>query len=164
MKFSVKCLISAVAVAGLNSQASAFTAPKAFGARLAIKLDATTLDEWQLLDNGSVVGSVRGHPTLNDGDIITTSPIANPRNARNTGTVTTLTGSKYQLGTPMQLKRNGSSQVSDGPGMDRGTLLKGAGLASLIAGGFALGVGVGGNVGGNSMTVPEVSYLYISGS
>jgi hypothetical protein len=158
MKFSSKCLIAAVAVVGFNSQASAFTSPQNFGGRVVTKLDVTTLDQWQVLDNGSVVGSVKGHPTLNDGDIITTSPISNPGNVRSDAVVSTFTGSQYMLGSPMTLKRSGSTSVSDEPGMDRGTLIKGAGLASLVAVGFAAGFGLGGNFGGNQMTVPEVRW------
>jgi hypothetical protein len=161
MKFSSKCLIAAVAVVGFNSQAGAFTSPQAFGGRADTKLDVTTLDEWQLLDSGSVVGSVKGHPTLNDGDIITTSPLASRGDVRTQAIVSTLTGSQYMLGKPMQLKQSGSNSVSvsDEPGMDRGTLIKGAGLAALVAGGFALGIGVGGNFGGSQMTIPEVRVI-----
>jgi hypothetical protein len=158
MKFSAKCLIAVVAVVGFNSQASAFISPQAFGGRAVTKLDVTTLEQWQILDNGSVVGSVKGHPTLNDGDIITTSPLSNPGNIRSEAVVSTLTGSQYMLGNPMTLKRAVSTSVSDEePGIDRGTLIKGAGLAALIAGGFVVGFGLGGgNFGGNQMTVPEV--------
>jgi hypothetical protein len=160
MKFSSKCLIAAVAVVGLNSQASAFTSPQALGGRAVTKLDVTTLEEWQLLDSGSVVGSVKGHPTLNDGDIITTSPLSNQGDVRTQAVVSTLTGSQYKLGKPMQLKQGGSTSVSDEPGtMDRGTLIKGGGLAALVAGGFALGIGVGGNLGGSQMTIPEVRVI-----
>jgi hypothetical protein len=156
MKWSTKCVIAAVALVGLNSPASAFTSPQVFGARVATKLDETTLDEWQLLDNGSVVGSVRGHPSLDDGDIITTSPLSNTANVRTHVEVTTLTGSKYTLGNPMQLKRP-STPIDEGDAtMERGDLFKGAGLTALIAAGFALGVGVGGDFGSKQMTIPEV--------
>jgi hypothetical protein len=158
MKFSSKCLLFAVAVAvaGVNQQADAF-APVRQASRLPSQLDVTTLDEWQVLDNGSVVGSVRDHPTLSDGDIITTSPLANPGSVRDSGTVTTMTGSLYKLGNPMQLKRNsGSSPASDGPGLDRGTLIKGSGLAALFAGGLAAGYGLSGGLK-PQMTIPEVS-------
>jgi len=151
MKFSVKVLFAAFAV----SQTSAFQTPQNFGSRgFATRLAVTTLENWQLLDNGSVVGSVRGHPTLNDGDIITTSPLANPAQAAVAATVSTMTGSEYMLGTPMQVRR--ASPPTESGTVDRSTIIKGAGIASLIAGGFALGLGVGGGFGGSpQMTVPE---------
>jgi hypothetical protein len=159
MKFSSKCLFLAAAIAGVNQQADAF-APVRQASRVPSRLDVTTLDEWQVLDNGSVVGSVRDHPTLSDGDIITTSPLANPESVRSSGTVTTFTGSQYRLGNPMLLKRNGgSSSVSDGPGLDRGTLIKGTGLAALFAGGLAAGYGLSGGLT-PQMTVPEVSIFF----
>jgi hypothetical protein len=156
MKLSTKCAIAAVALVGLNSQTSAFTSPQSFSARVATKLDATTLDEWQLLDNGSVVGSVRGHPTLSDGDIITTSPLSNTGNVRTQAEVTTLTGSRYTLGSPIQLKRPSTPLDDGGPGMKRATLLKGTGLAAFVFAGFAAGVAVGGEFGEKPMTIPEV--------
>ena len=159
MKFSSKCLLLAVAVAGVKQQADAF-APVRQTSRLPSQLDVTTLDEWQVLDNGSVVGSVRDHPTLSDGDIITTSPLSNPETVRSSGTVTTFTGSQYKLGNPMQLKRSGgSSSVSDGPGLDRGTLIKGTGLAALFAGGLAAGYGLSGGLT-PQMTIPQVSLFF----
>lgn len=153
MKFSAKCLIATLAVAGFTSQATAFSTPKA--GRGATKLDVTSLEEWQLLDNGSVVGSVRGHPSLSDGDIITTSPLSSPGSAMTAGVVTTLTGSEYKLGTPMQLKRPNAPAGVDEPGMDRSSFLTSAGLISLFAGGVAVGVGVS-NSGEKPMSVPEV--------
>jgi hypothetical protein len=159
MNFSSKYLLFAVAVAGVNQQADAFAHVRQ-ASRLPSQLDVTTLDEWQVLDNGSVVGSVRDHPTLNDGDIITTSPLSNPGSVRSSGTVTTFTGSQYKLGDPMQLKRNdGSSSVSDGPGLDRGTLIKGTGLAALFAGGLAAGYGLSGGLKPQN-TIPEVRIFF----
>ena len=155
MKLSTKCVLLAIAALAAND-ANAF-APMRQAARLASRLDVTTLEEWQVLDNGSVVGSVRGHPTLNDGDIITTSPLATPGNAKSAEVVQTLSGSKYKLGKPMQLKRNGSTEVSEGgPGVGRETVLKGGGLVALFAGGLAAGYGISGSLKGNQMTVPEV--------
>lgn len=162
MKFSSKCLIAAFAVVGFNSQASAFTSPTAFAGRAITSLDVSTLDEWQLLDSGAVVGSVKGHPTLTDGDIITTSPLANAADAQSDAFVSTLTGSQYRLGKPLQA--TSAAQKASEPGMERGTFMTSAGGIALVAGGFALGIGVGGGLGGTStssgkqMTVPEVSF------
>lgn len=155
MKFSV---IATLALAGLNSQASAFTSPKPFGGRSFTKLDVTTLEEWQLLDNGSVVGSVRGHPSLTDGDIITTSPLSSPLSAQSEGMVTTLTGSQYKLGSPMQLKTP-STAAAEEPGMDRSSFLSSAGLVGLFAGGVAVGVGVTSS-GEKPISVPEVRFFW----
>jgi hypothetical protein len=153
MKFSTKCIIATLALAGFNSQASAFTAPKA--GRVATNLDVTSLEEWQLLDNGSVVGSVRGHPSLSDGDIITTSPLTAPGSAMTEGVVRTLTGSEYKLGAPMQLKRPNTPAGVDDPAMGRSSFITSVGLGGLFAGGIAVGFGIS-NSGEKPMSVPEV--------
>jgi len=56
-----------------------------------------TLDKWKVISNGSVIGTVRNHPSIADGDVITTSPIENPDKARRQSTVMTASGSKYRL-------------------------------------------------------------------
>lgn len=149
MKFSLATVIIFVSV---SSSVQAFTAPQSVSTRAVTSLDATTLDNWQLLDNGSLVGSVRGHPTLGDGDVITTSPISRPDTARSNNLVATLTGSQYQLGLPM----GGGAALPDIPGFGRSTFVKVAGTASLFAGGVALGVGGAGVLGGQKpMSIPE---------
>lgn len=151
MKFSLKCVLCAAAI----SQINAFQAPK-FTGRSFNKLSVTTLEDWQLLDNGSVVGSVRGHPDLNDGDIITTSPLANPAEAGAASKVATMTGSEYMLGNPMPQQSGGQEGT-----LTRSSVIRGAGMAALTAGGFALGLAAGnkggGSVIGGTMSVPEVS-------
>ena len=151
MKLSVSSLILALSL----TQVGAFTSPRPSAAGRVSSLNAATvLDEWQLLDNGSVVGSVRSHPTLNDGDIITTSPLANPSMARSQGTVQTLTGSQYTLGNPMTLKTAGSA---DADGVDRREFGGTAALAGLFAAGVGAGVGVTKLAEPPAqMTVPEV--------
>ena len=157
MKFFISTVI---AILGVVNNADAFTSNRRTTTRRAIatstSLDITTLDEWQLLDNGSIVGSVRGHPTLNDGDIITTSPLSRPDSARSNNLVATLTGSQYQLGMPMQLK--GSGAPAEEPGFGRSIFVKGAGTASLFAGGVALGIELTGGIGNSEkpMNIPEV--------
>jgi serine/threonine protein kinase len=59
------------------------------------------IEDWEILDNGRVVGTIFDHPTLPNGDTITTSPITRPGSAAPRKTVTTISGSKYQLGTPV---------------------------------------------------------------
>jgi hypothetical protein len=153
MKFFVAAIVCILASL---SQTEAFTSPNLATSRFSTSLDITTLDEWQLLDNGSIVGSVRGHPTLRDGDIITTSPIARPDAARSNNMVATLTGSQYKLGRPMSVK-GGAAPVEE-PGFGRSTFVKTVGTTSLFAGGVALGIELGG-LGKTDMTIPEVSSL-----
>lgn len=62
---------------------------------------APVLDNWKVLDNGSVVGTVRNHPMIDDGDVIATSPLSDPQSAKERSTVTTQSGSKYKLGFPL---------------------------------------------------------------
>jgi hypothetical protein len=155
MKFAATAI---VVVLGAFSQVEAFTTPRSTAQRISTTtLDITTLDEWQLLDNGSLVGSVRGHPTLTDGDIITTSPLSRPDTARSNNLVATLTGSQYKLGRPMGAK-GGAAPVEE-PGFGRSTFVQTVGTASLFAGGVALGVELGG-IGKTDMSIPEVSLWF----
>ena len=161
MKFSAGVLTALFGIVDVN----AFTNPRPIVARAVTSttsLDITTLDEWQVLDNGSVVGSVRGHPTLSDGDIITTSPLSRPDTARSNNMVATLTGSQYKLGIPMQLKTGGLA--GEEPGFGRSVFVKGVGTASLFAGGVALGIELSsGGIGKQeTMNIPEVSPFIIS--
>lgn len=76
--------------------------------RLSMSRSATTalfmrlpiLDQWKVLTNGRVVGEVKNHPSIPDGDIITTSPIVRPDLAARRKVVATISGSKYLLGEP----------------------------------------------------------------
>jgi len=66
-----------------------------------------TIDQWTLsTKDGTLTGIVKGHPVLEDGDEITTSPLTNPDFAPDgKGTVvTTLSGTKYKLETPKKKK------------------------------------------------------------
>ena len=68
------------------------------------------LDRWKILPTGSVVGTVSGHPMIDDGDVITTSPVQNADQARPQAIVVTASGTEYKLLQPMQTpQRNGSS-------------------------------------------------------
>ena len=58
------------------------------------------MDQWKVLTNGRVVGTVKNHPSIPDGDIITTSPIVRPELAERRKIVSTSSGSKYLLGIP----------------------------------------------------------------
>ena len=60
-----------------------------------------TLDDWKLLRNRRVQGTVRDHPTIPNGDVITTSPLqAVDGILEERKIVATLSGSKYMLGRP----------------------------------------------------------------
>lgn len=56
------------------------------------------LTDWKILTNGRIVGTVKNHPTIPDGDVITTSPISRPDQVGENKIVTTISGSKYKLG------------------------------------------------------------------
>ena len=155
MKYPISVVVALLSASSVN----AFTAPRSYSARPVTSLDVTTLDQWQLLDNGSLVGSVKGHPTLTDGDVITTSPLSRPDTARSSSMVSTLTGSQYQLGLPMQLGGSSMAPAANEPGFGRSTFVKVAGTASLFAGGLALGVGVEGIVGEKPVSIAEVRTL-----
>lgn len=60
------------------------------------------LDRWKVLPNGSIVGMVKDHPSIPDGDVITTSPVTDPDSAKEQIVVETASGSKYRLLTPLQ--------------------------------------------------------------
>lgn len=155
--FASALVLTAIGVDAFTSQTSTNTIRTAASiTTTSTSLDVTSLDEWQLLDNGSIVGSVRGHPTLNDGDVITTSPISRPDTARSNNFVATLTGSQYQLGMPLA----GGASTGE-PGFGRSKFVKGAGTASLFAGGVALGVQLTGGIGQKqrSMSISEAKIL-----
>jgi serine/threonine protein kinase len=85
--------------------------------RSATFLSATIpkLDEWKTLKNGSIQGRITNHPSIPDGDTITTSPIERTYNAGAKRLVVTYTGSKYQLGNPMMVQQtnaNGAVSIS----------------------------------------------------
>ena len=59
------------------------------------------VDDWTVLSNGAVTGTAKGHPTIPNGDIITTSAISlTDRSAglKANMVVTTKSGSQYKLG------------------------------------------------------------------
>lgn len=63
-----------------------------------ILMNLPILNDWKVLTNGRVVGTVKNHPSIPDGDIITTSPIARPDQVNESKIVTTVSGSRYKLG------------------------------------------------------------------
>mmetsp|Transcript_15751 Transcript_15751/g.35910 ORF Transcript_15751/g.35910 Transcript_15751/m.35910 type:complete len:540 (+) Transcript_15751:1-1620(+) len=65
--------------------------------RTVLAMAVPTLDKWKIISSGSVIGTVRNHPAISDGDVITTSPIRDPELAGRQSTVVTASGSKYKL-------------------------------------------------------------------
>lgn len=80
----------------------------------ALQMKVPTLDNWKLLGNGRVVGRVRNHPSIPDGQVITTSPLSRPEVAGPRKTVATSSGSKYTLGEPEMMESSSgvNGQVS----------------------------------------------------
>jgi serine/threonine protein kinase len=69
------------------------------------------VSEWKVLRNGALQGLVKNHPTISNGDVITTSPLVD-RSPKNNQVVVTKTGSKYRLGKGVAVpvaKANGAS-------------------------------------------------------
>jgi len=55
------------------------------------------ISNWKVLPTGAIVGIVNNHPIIDDGDIITTSPLLEPNNCQEDMIVSTKTGSQYKL-------------------------------------------------------------------
>lgn len=55
------------------------------------------IDEWTILRNGCVRGTVQKHPVIEDGDIITTSTLSDTNVCDENIVVSTTSGSKYKL-------------------------------------------------------------------
>ena len=138
-------------------------------------LKATVLEDWQVQENGCVVGTVTGSPDIPDGEIISTSPLSNPAGAAPSTFVRSMSGSEYLLGTPRGARgtrpiagvsRNNYSPMP--PQQSRNSFLQTGGLLALGAGACALGITVfGGGSGGEMVaetaaSVPLCSTSYSS--
>ena len=123
MKSSVS--LSVLAVIGIASRSFGFVLPSTTtrtttdGAAQcrtsssALSAGIPTVQDWKVLKNGAVQGQVKNHPTIPNGDIITTSPLtADPDSLRDNSIVVTKSGSKYRLGKSMTVaappKKNGA--------------------------------------------------------
>lgn len=66
-----------------------------------------TLEEWKVLEDGRLEGTVKDHPQYEDGSVISTSPPAN--GAVDNAVVETITGNKYMLQNQKQQQQQNSS-------------------------------------------------------
>ena len=67
------------------------------------------IEKWRILDGGSVQGFVKRHPTIPDGDVITTSPLKAPNAVGSRMVVTTSSGTKYKLLEPLKKETKGGT-------------------------------------------------------
>ena len=85
------------------------------------------LDEWRLLRNGCVVGTISNHPTIDAGEFVTTSPLSTMKGKEEEivdgCTVSTKSGSMYKLG---RRGDAGEGEVEGGGVMGWGGLFNGA--------------------------------------
>jgi len=65
--------------------------------RRVIQMAVPELSNWEILSSGQVIGNVRKHPSLDDGDTITTSPLESPEKGGPDEIVMTKSGSQYKL-------------------------------------------------------------------
>lgn len=77
------------------------------GSLSVLSMKTPLLEDWKVLGNGRVVGRVQNHPSIPDGEEITTSPLSTPTAAGARKTVLTSSGSKYMLGSPKLMKQSG---------------------------------------------------------
>jgi serine/threonine protein kinase len=71
------------------------------------------LDDWKILKNGRVQGTIKNHPSIPDGDVITTSPISRPDKVAPKKIVETSSGSKYQLGQPKTARAAANGKTAE---------------------------------------------------
>ena len=81
--------------------------------RLQMAATMPQLDKWKVMSNGSIIGTVTNHPAINDGDVITTSPIQNPEKAKNQAVVVSASGTKYKLLEPVKKSSQKAQSLAD---------------------------------------------------
>ena len=153
MGFSTKFFLVAAFMAS-STTTSAFQSARMTNNRASTQLPVTVIEDWQVQENGCVVGKVRGSPDIMDGELISTSPLANPSGAAPSTFVRSATGSEYLLGTPkgaaFAQAARGTMPLGAGPpavpvnnnDMSRNTFLQTGGYVALAAGATALGYNV----------------------
>jgi len=87
----------------------------------AAQIEVPTLNEWIAIKGANegeiqISGKVGGHPVIPDGDAIVTSPVTDPIGTTEGKIITTLSGSKYKLGTAMSMPSAGnpSQKITSG--------------------------------------------------
>lgn len=96
--------VSVLSLLLLSSEtALAFVPPSSLSAASSrpssLQAQIPLINEWEVKRNGSVTGVVRNHPSIPNGDVITTSPLAEDIDSlRDNQLVSTKSGSKYRLG------------------------------------------------------------------
>lgn len=81
------------------------------------------IDNWKLLKDGSIKGTVRGSRNWKDGESITTSPLRNPNAAQGESVVRTRSGSRYKLAKPAGGLSSSSSAAGVAAPAGGGTVL-----------------------------------------
>lgn len=144
MRLSLHCLVAAV----IATKSSAFQpSPVIARGGRTTGLPVTLLEDWQVQQDGSVTGKIKGDPQYNDGDFVSTSPLTNPGGAAPAVFVRSQNGSEYLLGTPKQAPPPVRATQAIGPGnslsslssLSRGQFLQAGGFAALLAGAAGLG-------------------------
>jgi len=110
MKVTKPVLLAAIAAAPLIHCVSSFAPSRSLSTSFARRNDGNELcsplsagppviSNWRYSRDGTITGTVSNHPTLDDGDQITTSPVRNVESIVENSVVQTKSGSKYKLGT-----------------------------------------------------------------
>jgi hypothetical protein len=140
MGFSTNFFLAAAFLAN----ASAFQTVNLAG-RTPTQLPVTVIEDWQVTDTGSVVGKVRGSADIMDGEMISTSPLANPAGAAPSTFVRSASGSEYLLGSPAGYSAGGTMPIRGMPAapgggvVSRNQFLQTGGLLALASGAAVLG-------------------------
>eukprot|EP00804_Cyclotella_cryptica_P012011 CCRYP_004472-RA/>CCRYP_004472-RA protein AED:0.24 eAED:0.24 QI:146/1/1/1/1/1/2/473/632 len=88
-----------------------------WGSSLKSLTPVPVLDDWVIIKGSTegevqISGKVTNHPSIPDGDAIVTSPLSDASQAVEKKVVTTLSGSKYKLGSPMVMPAQKSPSKS----------------------------------------------------
>ncbi len=97
-----------------NPFSTLFQSAAASAASAAASSSIPTLNDWIAIKGSAdgdvqISGKVTNHPTIDDGDAIVTSPLVDPSQAKERKIVSTSSGSKYRLGTPLTLPSSAAS-------------------------------------------------------
>jgi serine/threonine protein kinase len=109
-------LLPSYASFGAHAFVTSFTgssiAAVSFSSSSTLSMAVPIIDDWKILKSGQVVGKVRNHPVIDDGDTIRTSPLDNPQAAAPRLIVQTTSGSKYKLGKPSIAQERANAEAN----------------------------------------------------